>query len=58
MRRSTAALLALAAVGCVEERRCRSEMAKAQEVVNGLNSKSTDSLKQSVSALDTAMEAC
>jgi hypothetical protein len=59
MRRLVIAAWALVALpSCVEERRCRSEMAKAQEVVNGLNSKSTDSLKQSVSALDTAIEAC
>jgi hypothetical protein len=50
------ALLALP--GCVEERRCRSEMAKAQEVVSGLDSKSAASLKESVSALEAAIATC
>jgi hypothetical protein len=53
---AASALLALPA--CADERRCRSEMSKAQEVVNGLDSKSTTSLKESVTALEAAMQAC
>ena len=59
MRGSLLAALALfVATGCVEERRCREEMSKAQEVVNGLDSKSPESLKSSVAALETAIAQC
>ncbi len=53
-----AALALFVATGCVEERRCREEMGKAQEVVNGLDSKSPESLKASVAALEPAIAQC
>lgn len=53
-----AALSLFVTLGCVEERKCRSEMASAQEIVNGLDSKSPESLKQSLAALDGAIAQC
>lgn len=43
---------------CQEARQCRSQLASAQEVVNGLDSKSVESLGGAVTALDSAIAAC
>src|SRR5215471_15170340 len=52
-----AALLSLLA-SCRDERRCHEEMTNAQGVVNGIDSKSIDSLKGAVTVLETAIAAC
>jgi hypothetical protein len=51
-------LLGMSALGCQDARRCRSELASAQEVVKALDSKSVESLGGAVTALDTAIAAC
>jgi len=54
-------LLVLAAAligGCAENRRCRAERDRAQEIVKAMDSKSTDSLRVAVAALTTAIDAC
>ena len=53
-----AAALLVPLIGCRDERHCRAEMTRAQEVVNGIDSKSIDSLKGAVTALETAIAAC
>ncbi len=59
MRRLGLVALALTLLfGCRDERRCREDMTRAQEVVNGIDSKSADSLKGAVTALETAIAAC
>lgn len=59
MRRFVLAAALLAPlIGCRDERHCHEEMTRAQEVVNGIDSKSIDSLKGAVTSLDTAIAAC
>jgi hypothetical protein len=53
-----AAALLLPLLGCRDERHCHEEMTRAQEVVNGIDSKSIDSLKGAVASLETAIAAC
>jgi hypothetical protein len=43
---------------CQDERRCREELTNAQGVVNGIDSKSPDSLRNAVAALEPAIAAC
>ena len=44
--------------GCAENRRCRAERDRAQELVKAMDSKSTDSLRTAVAALTSAIAAC
>ena len=55
-----AALVTLAslAAACQDERRCREELTNAQGVVNGIDSKSPDSLKSAIAALEPAIATC
>jgi hypothetical protein len=56
---SAAALAALATLaGCKDAQQCRSDLATAQEVVKGVDSKSIESLTRAVNALDTAIAQC
>lgn len=59
MRRVTACLSAVMALsGCKDAQQCRADLASAQEVVKGVDSKSIDSLTGAVNALDTAIAQC
>ncbi|HEY3493323.1 MAG TPA: hypothetical protein VGK73_01500 [Polyangiaceae bacterium] len=50
--------LLLALPGCQDARQCRSDLAAAQEVVSGVDSKSIESLTKAVNSLDTAIAQC
>jgi hypothetical protein len=58
MIRTGILLVALAALGCKDAQQCRADVAAAQEVVNGVDSKSIDSLSKAESALEKAIAQC
>lgn len=59
MRRAFFTLcLALAATGCLDERKCHEQMTAAQGVVSKIDSHSLDSLKGALPSVDSALDAC
>jgi len=58
LRASCCLALLVALVSCKEAQQCRSDLAAAQEIVSGVDSKSIESLSRAVSALDKAIAQC